>query len=183
MSKGRRVYSFLQGMHIVLDIECSLHIGCPQITQLFLVFRCFLFWSRQTQQLPTIGVGPRLPCGARAAAAFSREVTIRCPSTISPNKMVPHQHPIVTTSFHRGHTQPIGKLFQKLSSLILCPKPCVVFSIDDVACQASDVNHVVKNASGHRSVCRFTVYSPSILSIVSTPPFCFVAIFYYLWLG
>ena len=83
MSKGRRVYSFSQGMHIVLDTECLLHTGCPQITQLFLVFRCFLFWSRQTQQLPTIGVGPRLPCGARATAAFSRDVTIRRPSTIS----------------------------------------------------------------------------------------------------
>ena len=83
MSKGRRVYSFSQGMHIVLDTECSLHTGCPQITQLFLVFRCFLFWSRQTQQLPTIGVGPRLPCGARTTAAFSRDVTIRRPSSIS----------------------------------------------------------------------------------------------------
>ena len=83
MIKGRRVYSFSQGMHIVLDTECSLHTGCPQITQLFLVFRCFLFWSRQTQQLPTIGVGPRLPSGARATAAFSRDVTIRRPSTIS----------------------------------------------------------------------------------------------------
>ena len=83
MSKGRRVYSFSQGMHIVLDTECSLHTGCPQITQLFLVFHCFLFWSRQTQQLPTIGVGSRLPCEARATAAFSRDVTIRRPSTIS----------------------------------------------------------------------------------------------------
>ena len=83
MSKGRRVYSFSQGMHIVLDTECSLHTGCPQITQLFLVFRCFLFWSRQTQKPPTIGVGPRLPCGARATAAFFRDVTIRRPSTIS----------------------------------------------------------------------------------------------------
>ena len=82
MSKGKRVYSFSQGMHIVLDTECSLHTGCPQITQLFLVFRCFLFWSWQTQQLPTIGVGPRLPCGARATAVFSRDVTIRRPSTI-----------------------------------------------------------------------------------------------------
>ena len=59
-------------------------------------------------------------------------------------KMVPHHHPIVTTSFNRGHAQHIGKLFQNLSSLILCPKPCAVFSIDDVACQASDVNHIVK---------------------------------------
>ena len=83
LSKGRRVYSFSQGMHIVLDTECLLHTGCPLITQLYLVFRCFLFWSRQTQQLPTIGVGPRLPCGARATAAFSRDVTIRLPSTIS----------------------------------------------------------------------------------------------------
>ena len=32
MSKGRRVYSFSQGMHIVLDTECSLYTGCPQIT-------------------------------------------------------------------------------------------------------------------------------------------------------
>ena len=61
MSKGRRVYSFSLGMYIVFDTECLLHTGCLQITQLFLVFRCFLFWSRQTQQLPTIGVGPRLP--------------------------------------------------------------------------------------------------------------------------
>ena len=83
MSKGRRVYSFSQGMHMVLDTECSLHTGCLQITQLFLVFHCFLFWSWQTQQLPTIGMGLRLPCGARTTAAFSCDVTICCPSTIS----------------------------------------------------------------------------------------------------
>ena len=83
MSKERIVYSFLQGMHIVLDTECLLHTGCPQITQLFPVFRCFLFWSGQTQQLPTIGVGPRLPCRARSTAAFSCDVTIRRPSIIS----------------------------------------------------------------------------------------------------
>ena len=60
MSKGRRVSSFSQEMHIVLDTECSLHTAYRQITQLFLIFRCFPLWSRQTQQLPMIGVGPRL---------------------------------------------------------------------------------------------------------------------------
>ena len=59
MSRGRRVYSFSLGMLIVTDTECSLHTGFPQITPFFLVFRCFLFWSRQTQQLQAIGVGPR----------------------------------------------------------------------------------------------------------------------------
>ena len=61
MSKGKRVYSFSKGMHFVLDNECSLHPICPQITQPFLVFHRFLFWSWQTQQLPTIEVNPRLP--------------------------------------------------------------------------------------------------------------------------
>ena len=76
MSKGRRVGSFSQEKHIVLDTECSLHTAYQQITQLFLVFRCFPFWSRQTQQLPTIGVGSRLLWEARATAAFSGDVTI-----------------------------------------------------------------------------------------------------------
>ena len=56
-----------------------------------------------------------------------------------------------------------------------------MFSIDDVACQASDLNHIVKNASSHRNVCRFIAYSPSILSIVSTPPF--VLLWYFIISG
>ena len=81
-------------------------------------------------------------------------------------KMVSHYHRIVTTSFNRRHTQHIGKLLQKRSLLIRCSKPCVVFSKNDVACQASDVNHIVKNASDHHNVRRFTVYSLGILSKV-----------------
>ena len=98
----------------------------------------------------------------------------------SSNKMVPHQHPIVTTSFHRGHTQPIGKVFQTLSSLILCPKPCVVFSIDDVACQASDVNHVVKKCQRPPQCSSFhSVLAQHFIHSINTA-FCFVVIFYYL---
>ena len=42
MSTGRIIHSFSQRMHIVFDTECSLHTGCLQTTQLFLVLCCFL---------------------------------------------------------------------------------------------------------------------------------------------
>ena len=98
-------------------------------------------------------------------------------------KMVPHHHPIVITNFNRVHTEHIGKLFQKLSSLILCPKPCVVFSIDDVKCQASDVNHIAEKCQRppQCSSCHSVLAQHSIHRINTA--FFFVVVFYYLWLS
>ena len=98
-------------------------------------------------------------------------------------KMVPHYYLMVTTSLNQEHTQQIGKLFQKPSSLILCPKPCFVFSIDDVACRASDVNHIVKKYQSSPQCFSFhNVLAQHFIHSINTA-FCFVVVFYYLWLG
>ena len=45
--------------------------------------------------------------------------------------------------------------------MIFCPIPSVVFALrldDDITCQNTDVNYIVKDAISHRNVHRFKVY-------------------------
>ena len=53
-------YAFLQEMHIVYVIECSLQTDCLQTAQ---VYKFYVVYS---SDLPTTVINPQLPTGTRA---------------------------------------------------------------------------------------------------------------------
>ena len=146
MSTGRIIHSFSQRMHIFFDTECSLHTGCLQTTQLFLVLRCFssgLDRHNNCQQSELIHdcykaherqqhflVGP--------------QCVVQAPF---PLFLVENDSSSTSDCYNKLQLRAYTAYRQALSENFfagICLKPWVMFSIDDVACQARNVNHIVE---------------------------------------